>query len=107
MFLLADRPYLFPGRCLLGETRGPCVDTGVEMELGGHVYLNRVEAWEAGRLFGFVEGETYAQACKERDDAFETLVVLEAELAEARQLVESLRVAIRLAPKPRQKAEAA
>lgn len=86
-FLLADRPAMFPGRCLLGDTRGPCVDTGVEMELGGHVYLNRNEAWEVGRHFGFVEGETHAGVVAERDGL---RAKLDQERARSAELTKSL-----------------
>lgn len=77
MFLLTDRPHIFPGRTLLGDTRGPVVDTGVEMDLGGRVYLNRQEAWEVARLFGFVEAETH-------EAAVARAALAEVELAEAR-----------------------
>lgn len=93
-FLLADRPAMFPGRCLLGDTRGPCVDTGVEMELGGHVYLNRNEAWEVGRHFGFVEGETHSTVMAERDQAHADLDVAREQIAGLEGLVESLRQTI-------------
>jgi hypothetical protein len=100
MFLLADRPHLFPGRCLLGDSRGPCIDTGVEMELGGHVYLNRTEACEVGRLFGLVEADAHEVVVRERDLALDSVVVLEAELAEARSVIEALRCTIRLVEPP-------
>lgn len=50
MFQLADRPTHMPGLTLLGDTRGPVVDTG--RDVNGWVYINEIEAAEIGRLFG-------------------------------------------------------
>lgn len=60
MFQLVDQPHLFPGRSLLGNT-GPCVDTAVEIPVGGRVYVDRVEAGEIARLFGFLTPEAASQ----------------------------------------------
>lgn len=83
MFLLAERPHIFPGRTLLGSTTGPVVDTGCDLDFGGRVYLSRQEVWEAARLHGFIEPEV-AQAQEER------ISDLEAQLAEANEQLEEL-----------------
>lgn len=51
--LLADRPHLFPGHTLTGETTGPVVDTGIELPVGGRVYLARHEVASAANLLGY------------------------------------------------------
>jgi hypothetical protein len=50
MFQLVERPAMFPGRSLLETVEGPFVDTGVEMDLGGRVYIDRASAAEIARL---------------------------------------------------------
>lgn len=50
MFQLVERPALFPGRPLLQAVNGPFVDTGIEMELGGRVYIDPTSAAEIARL---------------------------------------------------------
>ena len=76
MFQLIDRPVHMPGRTFcLQDTRGPVVDTGVD--LNGWVYINRIEALEIGRLFGFVEGEVH-------EATLARILELETELADVR-----------------------
>lgn len=78
MFQLAERPVHMPGHTLTGDTRGPVVDTGVD--LNGWVYLSLIEAVEVGKTVGMVEQQVHGQA-------LETIVRLEQELAEATELV--------------------
>lgn len=55
LFLLATNPHLYPGHGLLslGSPNG-YVDTGVEMPVGGHVYLEEQVVHEAAILFGYL-----------------------------------------------------
>jgi hypothetical protein len=53
MFRKVDQPLLYPASTLLGNTGGPVVDTGIDMLGGGRVYIDRVEAGEIARHFGF------------------------------------------------------
>lgn len=50
MFRLVDRPFIMPGRTLIGSTEGPVVDTEVILGNGGRVYLSRQEIREAVKL---------------------------------------------------------
>lgn len=58
-FRLVERPALYPGVSLfqLLSPRG-FVDTGVEMPVGGRVYLEEVAVNEAAVLFGYTDPET-------------------------------------------------
>lgn len=60
MFMLVDRPVIFPAQTLLGNSGGPVVDTGCELLSGGRVYIDRVEASEIARHFGFETPESAA-----------------------------------------------
>lgn len=75
MFTLVDRPVIFPAHTLLGNQAGPVVDTGCEIQAGGRVYIDRTEAGEIARHFGF---ETPEQGAR-RDQRIEQL---EAEVAD-------------------------
>lgn len=77
MFSLVDQPVIFPAHTLLGNAGGPVVDTGCELVSGGRVYIDRTEAVEIARHFGF---ETPEQAAR-RSQRIEQL---EAEVADYR-----------------------
>lgn len=90
MFLLADRPHLYPGRTLFGDTQGPVVDTGVEMVFGGRVYLAVVEAIHVGKAVDMVEGNVHEAEIAERDERIAALEQQVAELSADRVNVVSL-----------------
>lgn len=94
--MLADAPHVFPGRSLLGDTRGPVVDTSVDLDLGGHVYLTRQETWEAARLFGFVEPEVHEQQVRRATMAEAELAAARARLVEADSQLDAFRRTIKL-----------
>lgn len=86
MFRLAERPALFPGATVLGNTGGPVVDCG-ELPAGGRIYIDRTEAGEIARHFGFAkpeEVERLGRLIAERDAA---IAELERRLASVRETV--------------------
>jgi hypothetical protein len=86
VFPLAERPALFPGATVLGNTAGPVVDCG-ELPAGGRVYIDRLEAGEIARHFGFAkpeEVEKLRQLVATRD---ERIAELELKLVTIREQV--------------------
>lgn len=84
MFMLTERPVMYPMTTLLGNAAGPVVDTGIDMLVGGRVYIDRVEAGEIARHFGFETPE----AAKRRD---ERIAELEQRVADANERLENVR----------------
>lgn len=83
MFHLVAQPHLYPGTELMGlQSPGGFVDTGVEMTVGGRVYLSEIVVAEAARLFGFVSKADAAQQADQLQAARERIIELEGELAE-------------------------
>lgn len=72
---------MFPGRPLLEAVDGPFVDTGIEMALGGRVYIDATSAAEIARLLPPPE----VQRLRAR------VAVAEAELERARDELDRLR----------------
>lgn len=85
MFTLTERPHHFPGRTLLGDTRGPVVDTGVDQN--GWIYINRIEAVEIGRCFGLVEPEVHDVAVNQIADLETALDAAYAQIEEWRPII--------------------
>jgi hypothetical protein len=84
MFLLTERPHLYPAVTLLGNAQGPVVDTGIDILTGGRVYIDRVEAGEIARLFDFETPEA-AQRRTQR------IAALEEEVADYKRRLARLR----------------
>lgn len=85
MFSKVDRPVHFPGRsAVLGETRGPVVDLGVDWN--GWIYLTEIESIEIGRLWGMVEGNVH-------DQTLARVAELEGQLEDAEAAIAELELA--------------
>lgn len=87
MFQVVDQPHFYPSTTLLGNAGGPVVDTGIDMPVGGRVYVDQVEASEIARHFGFETPES-----ARRRDA--RILELEEQLAAALARVERVRTLI-------------
>lgn len=88
--ILVDSPVQFPGRCVCGNQTGPLVDTHIEIEGVGRIYLCERCIRTGGDLLGMV---THDQAVRLDDRAAVAearVVELETELAEAAPILASI-----------------
>lgn len=94
-FVLVPQPYLHPGveLLMLQSPRG-FVDTGVEMPIGGRVYLSENTVHEAGRLFGMVTRHEAAKLTDEIASLKATVESLGRHLKERDPLFQALKRAM-------------
>jgi hypothetical protein len=77
---LVDRPFFYPGLTIQGRSGGPAVDTGCELAAGGHVYIDRLEAHEIARHFGFAAPDEVSRLRGRLEEAVARVNELEAQL---------------------------
>lgn len=74
---------MYPGRSLLETVDGPFIDTGVEMAVGGRVYIDPVSAAEIARLMPPAEVESLRKKLRVQGELLEAA---NAELARLRPI---------------------
>lgn len=91
--ILVQSPTQFPGQCIdgsQGTPNEPVVDTHIEIQGVGRIYLSRRTVRDAARLFGMVERAELV-AVQEQNLRLDARVVeLETELAEAQPILSAM-----------------
>lgn len=91
--ILVESPVFFPNRCIDGSQGAPgqpVVDTSIEVDGVGRIYLSKRQVREAAQLYGMVEPDRYAALEERAADAAARIVELETELAEAQPILSAM-----------------
>ena len=86
-YMLVETATIFPMTCVCGSAKGPLVDTMIENPVG-RVYLCKLCARRAARLYGFAPGKRLDELA----DAETTLQAKEDEIAKLVAAIEELRL---------------
>ena len=95
MYQLCDHPAA-PFTTLAGDTKGPCVNTGVPTVNGAPVYVGQQETRSIMKAFGWPAPEMHEAVVAERDAVVARADELQAKLADALDQLAAFEVIVKM-----------